>query len=378
VTPHDHSAQALDHARRQAAQEARGSVDIPEIHTAQIAAQLGRAVDRVMAEAGLYDPEIAARAVKQSQGDLIEAALRVRNTAYGLNRMGDARTLDTADMDIIRRISGIFKVLPGGQILGPTHDYSPLEVPITPDPAAADTGVAEDLQEARPPHDSGGDTAAEIPLPRVSDLLRAMGYLNEAPEPLIGETVPDITGSTYQAPLPREGRLQSLARGNEGALLSHAYALLRGFGTDQSHFIGELRVGIVDLCMVPPELGFEICIGRMTVTECLTLYPAPPEKNGSSKLETGYALLPGRNEHKAVSMALLDHALTHSPDGPPSNGPAAMDTADFLEHCDGVTAAGCVSHLKIPDPLSFAAAVPKWNPKPETPLPGSDKIPDST
>ena len=46
----------------------------PRLALEQIREQLGRAVDRVMAKGSLYDPDLAALAIKQAQGDLIEAA----------------------------------------------------------------------------------------------------------------------------------------------------------------------------------------------------------------------------------------------------------------------------------------------------------------
>ena len=51
----------------------RGNPETPALTLEQIAGQLGRAVDRVMAEGALYDRELAALAIQQAQGDLIEA-----------------------------------------------------------------------------------------------------------------------------------------------------------------------------------------------------------------------------------------------------------------------------------------------------------------
>ena len=50
----------------------------PRLSLAQIDGQLGRSVDRAMGEGSLYDRELAALAVKQAQGDLIEAAFLLR------------------------------------------------------------------------------------------------------------------------------------------------------------------------------------------------------------------------------------------------------------------------------------------------------------
>ena len=49
----------------------RGDPAIAELSVAQIRAQLTLAVDRVMSEGSLYDPELAALAIKQASGDLV-------------------------------------------------------------------------------------------------------------------------------------------------------------------------------------------------------------------------------------------------------------------------------------------------------------------
>ena len=77
-----------------------------------------------MGEGSLYDRELAALAVKQAQGDLIEAAFLLRAYRTTLPRFAHSLPVDTAAMQIRRRISAVFKDLPGGQVLGPTYDYT--------------------------------------------------------------------------------------------------------------------------------------------------------------------------------------------------------------------------------------------------------------
>jgi alpha-D-ribose 1-methylphosphonate 5-triphosphate synthase subunit PhnI len=50
--------------------------------------QLGFLVSRVMTEGSLYDPELAARAIRQSQGDLVEAIFLVRAFRATVPRFG--------------------------------------------------------------------------------------------------------------------------------------------------------------------------------------------------------------------------------------------------------------------------------------------------
>jgi alpha-D-ribose 1-methylphosphonate 5-triphosphate synthase subunit PhnI len=102
----------------------RGDPAIPQIATEQITQQLGRAVDRVMAEGSLYDRELAARAIAQAQGDIIEAAFLLRAYRTTLPRLIDSEPVDTSKMHATRRVSAIFKDMPGGQRLGPTTDYT--------------------------------------------------------------------------------------------------------------------------------------------------------------------------------------------------------------------------------------------------------------
>ncbi|MGA1383163.1 MAG: carbon-phosphorus lyase complex subunit PhnI, partial [Burkholderiaceae bacterium] len=95
-----------------------------EINDIQVIQQLGFAVDRVMAEGNLLDPELAALAIRRAQGDLVEAIFLLRAFRTSLERIGRALPLQTGFMQVQRRISAIFKDVPGGQILGPTADYS--------------------------------------------------------------------------------------------------------------------------------------------------------------------------------------------------------------------------------------------------------------
>ena len=140
---------AIRNAHALLADRRRGNRDTPEMTTAQIDEQLALAVDRVMSEGSLYDRRIAALAIKQARGDLIEAIFLVRAYRTTLPRFGFAEPIDTAAMALRRRVSATFKDLPGGQVLGPTFDYThrlidfDLETADAPAPAAtAPVGAA--------------------------------------------------------------------------------------------------------------------------------------------------------------------------------------------------------------------------------------------
>src|SRR6202043_4175932 len=115
---------AIENAHALLAHARRGDPSVPEISLAQISEQLALAVDRVMTEGSLYDRELAALAIKQAGGDLIEAIFLLRAFRATLPRFGASEPLDTGEMAVRRRISAAFKDLPGGQVLGPPFDYT--------------------------------------------------------------------------------------------------------------------------------------------------------------------------------------------------------------------------------------------------------------
>ena len=115
---------AIDNAHALLADRRRGDRDVPAISLDQIDHQLALGVDRVMCEGSLYDRELAALAIKQARGDMIEAIFLLRAYRTTLPRFGASESINTGAMDIRRRISATFKDLPGGQVLGPTFDYT--------------------------------------------------------------------------------------------------------------------------------------------------------------------------------------------------------------------------------------------------------------
>src|ERR1700750_3401469 len=115
---------AIENAHRLLANARRGDQSVAEISLDQISEQLGLAVDRVMSEGSLYDRELAALAIKQARGDMIEAIFLVRAFRATLPRFGTSEPVDTGTMRVRRRVSSTFKDIPGGQILGPTFDYT--------------------------------------------------------------------------------------------------------------------------------------------------------------------------------------------------------------------------------------------------------------
>lgn len=329
--------QAIDAAHRLLAEERRGDRSLPSLSLAQIAEQLTLAVDRVMNEGSLYDRELAALAIKQSRGDLIEAIFLIRAARTTLARFGYAEPLDTRRMRVKRRVSAAFKDIPGGQILGPTFDYTH---------RLLDPSLAEGVEPAEA---LSAPAAIGAEMPRVLEMLGAEGLM-EKPSQEEGEPA-DLTQDPLNFPAGRDLRLQNLARGDEGFLLSLAYSTQRGYGRTHP-FAGEIRVGLVEVSFTPEELGFAIVIGEIAVTECEMINQFKGSAAVKPQFTRGYGLCFGQSERKAMSMALVDRSLRAGELGEERIAPA-QDEEFVLSHSDNVQATGFVEHLKLPHYVDF-------------------------
>ena len=328
--------QAIDNAHAWLAEARRGDPSVAELEVDQIAGQLGRAVDRVMGEGSLFDRDLAALAIKQAQGDLIEAAFLLRAYRTTLPRFAQSVPIDTAKMAIARRISAVFKDLPGGQILGPTYDYTHRLIDFLL------------LAGARPP------TAPEMPPdeafpPRVHDILGDEGLMEADRR---DETVPgDLTREPLAFPAGRDVRLQALARGDEGFLLALGYSTQRGYGGSHP-FAGEIRQGGVSVEIVPAELGFAIDIGDIEITECQMVNQFKGSKSTPPQFTRGYGLVFGVSDRRAMAMALVDRSMRAEELGEDVTAPA-QDIEFVLSHADNIEATGFVEHLKLPHYVDF-------------------------
>jgi alpha-D-ribose 1-methylphosphonate 5-triphosphate synthase subunit PhnI len=329
---------AISHAHAWLAAWRRGAAAVPELELAQIHQQLSLAVDRVMAEGACHDPDLAALAIKQACGDLIEAAFLLRAYRTTLPRFGASLPLDTARMRLWRRISATYKDLPGGQLLGPTFDYTH---------RLLDFSLAS--HGAPPPAPAEEAPAGTAAAPRVSDLLADEGLMQ--PEPRTEAEPPDLTRQPLACPAARPLRLQALARGDEGFLLALGYSTQRGYGNAHP-FVGEIRQGAVAVEFTPPELGFPIELGEITVTECEMVNQFLGSKTEPPQFTRGYGLVFGRGERKAMAMALVDRALRAAELGEEVTAPA-QDQEFVLYHADNVEATGFVEHLKLPHYVDF-------------------------
>ena len=355
---------AIEHSWALLAAARRGDVQVPELSLAQIQQQLRLAVHRVMTEGSLYDSELAALAIKQASGDLFEAVFLLRAYRSTLPRFGFAEPLDTQAMAIRRRISAAFKDLPGGQVLGPTHDYTQrlLDFSLAATAAATDAADSTTAALTTAPMACAAPRAhdAEQPVPRVLDLLNQQGLIETetpsatAPKQALGaQTQPpsDITREPLAFPAARDTRLQALARADEGWLLAMGYSTQRGYGHNHP-FAGEIRMGEVVLEYVPEELGFAVELGDLCVTECQMINQFQGSRDVAPQFTQGYGLAFGECERKAMSMALVDRALRARELDEPLIAPA-QDEEFVLSHGDSLESSGFVQHLKLPHYVDF-------------------------
>jgi alpha-D-ribose 1-methylphosphonate 5-triphosphate synthase subunit PhnI len=330
---------AIDNAHAWLAEARRGDLSVAELGVAQIRAQLALAVNRVMAEGSLFDPDLAALAIKQARGDLIEAVFLIRAYRTTLPRLGASKPVETGQMAVIRRVSATFKDLPGGQILGPTFDYTHrlLDFKLVAEGEVAAATLAPARVE---------------PVPHVMAMLDRDGLIET--EPAGEATPPDLTREPMELPANRALRLQAITRGDEGFILSMAYSTQRGYGRTHA-FVGELRIGTVAVEMEIPELGFAVEIGEVELSECETVNQFKGSKTEPAQFTRGYGLVFGQNERKAIAMSLVDRSLRWAELGEEFTGAPAQDEEFVLMHADNVQATGFLEHIKLPHYVDFQA-----------------------
>jgi len=328
-------------------EQRRGQKHIAELNVQQIQEQLKLAVDRVMTEGSLYDPELAALAIKQSSGDLVEAIFLLRAYRTTLPRFGSTLPLQTANMRLDRRISATFKDLPGGQMLGPTFDYTQRLLDFSL--LASQEGPATD--ELTPLTEQPPSTQEPLHFPRVVDLLNDEALIEKSSFTQDAEPPVDLTREPLSFPASRATRLQNLARADEGFLLSMAYSTQRGYSHTHP-FVGEIRMGSLEIEIDVEELGFAISMGDIEFTECEMINQFAGNKSTPPQFTRGYGLTFGHCERKAMAMSLVDRALRAEELGEKVDSPAQMQEF-VLSHSDSLEASGFVQHLKLPHYVDF-------------------------
>lgn len=316
------------------------------IRVKQIEDQLRFLVDRVMSEGGLYSPIHAALAIKQAEGDPIEASFYIRAYRSTLCRLTESLPLDMEKMRINRRISSAFKDIPGGQILGYTSDYKQrlLDFSLLEE----DDRVMDEFLENFSLQTADKKDSSEDRFRKVVDILREQGMIrmNEKKTP---EEDFDITKESVSFPAPRSARLQMMARSETGGILALAYSSMRGYGSIHPT-IAELRVGYVPVNICHPFRRDEVIhVGWIQVTEAEIIAKFGSDGEDDKPYFTlGYGICFGANEVKSISMAVLDRTMKESEGKAPAN-----DQEFVLMHIDGIESSGFCAHFKLPHYITF-------------------------
>jgi alpha-D-ribose 1-methylphosphonate 5-triphosphate synthase subunit PhnI len=303
--------------------------------------------DRVMGEGALYTEKLAAKAIRKSGGDLLEAAFYVRAHRSTCQRIGSAKTIHTDTMHILRRISSAFKDISGGQILGPSCDYvirlfSSFKADQNDEPQASEKGHKMN------------NSQVESALQPLRDNDKIVLLENSEVTPF------DVTRAFPLPPYPRSALMQIMARGETGSMLAFAYTSMRGYG-DVHPTIGDLRLGMVDIQFKHPFTGKNTQIGTIRVTACETVgsFNRDP-RDGKLRLAVGFGFCFGFNETKAIAMSILDLAMHHT--GYSVGGQSiAANPEIIIHHVDAIESMGFTNHFKLPHYVTFQAHLQVFN-----------------
>ena len=312
----------------------------------QILTQQRPLVDQVMGEGGLYAPELAALAVRQAEGDPMEAAFLLRAYRSTLSRIGYTLPADPMCMDVRRRISPAFKDVPGGQVLGRTRDYTQhlLDFSLlhTPGGGAIESD-AEPTDEAT--------AVSRPPSPGCPRGYARQGYFRRS----IWQRLPKSHSTSHATPSRIPFRARHACRRSpvaRQAPWSHSPILrCATAGLTISRPSSALATCRFISCTRLPATA---CVpGCITMTEVeMVVEPSGTTHGEAGSLSLAYGLVFGQNERKAIAMSILDGALSQD-----SNRLAVNDPEFVLYHVDGIESQGFVEHLKLPHHVTFQASL---------------------
>ncbi|GAB5494229.1 MAG: carbon-phosphorus lyase complex subunit PhnI [Phototrophicaceae bacterium] len=295
-------------------------------------------VDRVMGEGSLYAPRLAALAIAQSGGDLYESVLLMRAYRSTQPRIQYANPLQSDEMLTVRRISAAFKDIPGGQVLGPSLDYSH---------RILNLDILDGTNHNPSLKFEPADEPAQASYPLVADWQRQQGLISEIEqgnEEIDPTDIPDVTRDPVMMPAPRAHRLQSLARADTGGLLALGYASMRGYGFIHPT-VNELRLAHADVKIEHPVTGEPFSIGRVRVSQ------AEVVTKGKSGYKIGFTATMGWNEVKLIAGATLDMEMSQAEPHP------ALNEDFVLYHTEPIESSGFCIHFKLPHYVTFSSSM---------------------
>lgn len=302
-------------------------------------------IEQVCAEAGLWSPDVAARALAQSGGDTVRAVGLLRVWAAALPRT-PAFDVAPADVQLVRRLSAAYAEVPGGQWLGPAPELASrlldwADGPVQPAeqgdevPDAGSAPVTHSTPGPRPP------TRAECP--RVRDLF-SDAVVVPAPEDGAGQ---DPATAPLGHAIDRATRSGVLARGETASLVSLAALVL---GRRREAVLAEVTAGHAGLRIPHPRTGRPCAVVEVPITEAEAVVDA--EVDGQPALAIGWGVSLTTIERRAIAIALLDGALQADTE---ASGGLAVDDQTVVAATDGSATNGFVEHLRLPHHASFAS-----------------------
>lgn len=329
-----------------------GRIDAARV--AELRRALPMLIDRVMGEASLYEPDLAALALAQAGGDLYEAVLLLRAWRTTQPRLTIAAPVMQEQLFIHRRISAAFKDIPGGQILGPSLDYAHRLLA---------TGVLQGRPYVPAPVDPAA-TPAPARQPSLAAWQKAQGLVADpAQAELAADDIPDLTREPLLFPAKRAHTLQSLARADTGGMLALGYAAMRGYGNAHPT-VNELRLAEAEVRVCHPR-GTVFSAGRVKVSQAEVT-----SKGKSGLLELGFCATLGWNEVKVISGATLDLNAPGAAKGSP------VEEEFFLYHTEPVEASGFCIHFKLPHYVTFQSSLDSLRGTKDAPAPvEAEKVP---
>lgn len=316
------------------------------IAASEVYAAIPELVDQIMGEGGLWDPELASRAVLQAAGDTAEAVHLLRSHRSTLPRLAFTEPVDPDTMQLCRRVIPAHRNPDGPQLLGATFDYSPrLIAEHGGDPLGVDP---EQLLAGQDMPDTSG--YEDRPVQRFSAWLRERDLLtdhsgHDDPEPY------DLTLHPISLPAERSALLSAMSIADTGALVNSWYRGVTGPDghTDESITLGDVRYGHLGIDVAHPHTGESVTVGEIQATDCEAMAHLDQRGEDTSRFDAGYGFTFGHNERKAIAMSAMDLAVTRHDDS---------DLEQVLMHTtDGLAANGFLEHLKLPHYVTFRSQV---------------------
>lgn len=300
------------------------------------------AIDRIMGEGGLWNPETAAAAYLQASGDISEAVHLIRAHRSTLPRLAHSVPVQPREMKLLRRVVSTQRQPDGPILLGETVDYTA---------RILHDGDEMPLPIVEPVDDTPLEHPADEPFRRFRDYLADKGVLVDRSLPTDEEPF-DIQLVAAQLPAHRSAVLSASAQADTGALINIWYQSVLGPDSYAAEHVtlGEVRHGRLPLRVKDPHTGDDVQIGELRASECEAVASLGGMRGEDpTTFDIGYSMAFGHNERKVIAAACLDMSIVRF---------KGTETGKRLEQVmlfttDGLAASGFLEHLKLPHYVTF-------------------------